>query len=190
RLYAPKTTYRFRRNKNTDTPLPPEETAGENTPDGAIINYYLPAAAKLVTIEILDRSGTQIRKYSSTDVAPPIPPGLVIPTYWIRPPRIPSAEGGAHRFVVDLYYPQTSAAGFGYPISAIAHDTPLEPNGPAVLPGTYTIKLTVDGRSLTQPLTVKMDPRVHMTQAQLEIQHSIGVRMLEVNRKAVDALKQ
>ncbi len=190
RLYAPKTTYRFRRNKNTDTPLPPEEPVGENPPDGAIINYYLPAAAKLVTIEILDRSGTQIRKYSSTDVAPPIPPGLVIPTYWIRPPRIPSAEAGAHRFVWDLHYPQPAAAGFGYPISAIAHDTPLEPNGPAVLPGTYTIKLTVDGRSFTQPLTVKMDPRVHMTQAQLEIQHSIGVRMLEVNRKAVDALKQ
>ncbi|HZJ00143.1 MAG TPA: hypothetical protein VFD22_05740, partial [Gemmatimonadaceae bacterium] len=110
--------------------------------------------------------------------------------YWIRPPRIPSAEAGAHRFVWDLHHAPPAATGFGYPISAIAHDTPLEPVGPAVMPGTYTIKLTVDGQSFTQPLTVKMDPRVHMTQAQLELQHSIGVRMLDASRKAAAALKQ
>jgi len=190
KLYAPKTTYRFRRNKNTDTPLPPEEPVGENPPDGASINYYLPSPANLVTIEILDRTGKPIRKYASTDVVPPNPPGLVIPTYWIRPPRIPSAEAGAHRFVWDLHHAPPAATGFGYPISAIAHDTPLEPVGPAVMPGTYTIKLTVDGQSFTQPLTVKMDPRVHMTQAQLELQHSIGVRMLDASRKAAAALKQ
>jgi photosystem II stability/assembly factor-like uncharacterized protein len=190
RLFAPKATYRFRRNKNTDTPLPPEEPAGENPPDGAIINYYLPADARLVTVEILDAAGKKIRQYSSTDVAPPIPADLVPPTYWIRPARIPSAKAGAHRFVWDLHHPPPAANGFGYPISAIIHDTPLEPVGPAVLPGIYTVKLTVDGRAYTQPLTVKIDPRVHMTRAQLALQHSIGVRMLDATQKAAGALEQ
>jgi hypothetical protein len=189
RLYAPKPTYRFRRNKNTDTPLPPEEPAGENPPDGAIINYFLPTDANLVTVELLDGAGKLIRKYASTDVAMPIPADLVPPTYWIRPPRIPSAKAGAHRFVWDLHYPPPAANEFGYPISAIIHDTPLEPVGPAVLPGKYTIRLTVDGKSFSQPLTVRMDPRVHMTSAQLAQQHSIGVRMLEVTRSAASALK-
>ena len=189
RLYAPKPTYRFRRNKNTDTPLPPEEPAGENPPDGAIINYYLPADAKVVTIQILDKTGKEIRHYSSTDVALPPPANLVIPTYWIRPPQIPSAKAGAHRFVWDLHYPPPAGADFGYPISAIVHDTPLEPVGPAVMPDTCTVKLTVDGRSFTQPLIVKMDPRVHMTPSQLALQQSIGVRMLEVTRAATDAMK-
>jgi photosystem II stability/assembly factor-like uncharacterized protein len=189
RLYAPKPTYRFRRNKNTDTPLPPEEPAGENPPDGAIINYYLPSDATLVSVEILDATGKLIRKYASTDVAMPVPADLVPPTYWIRPPAIPSAKAGAHRFVWDLHYPPPAANEFGYPISAIIHDTPLEPVGPAVLPGRYTVRLTVDGKSLTQPLTVRMDPRVHMTNAQLAQQHSIGVRMLAVTRTASEALR-
>jgi photosystem II stability/assembly factor-like uncharacterized protein len=188
RLFAPKPTYRFRRNKNTDTPLPPEEPSGENPPDGAIINYYLPNDAKLVTVEILDSTGNQIRKYASTDAAPPVPPDLVPPVYWIRPPQIPSANAGAHRFVWNLHYPPPAADEFGYPISAIVHDTPLEPVGPAVMPGRYTVKLTVDGQSYTQPLTVKIDPRVHMTRAQLAQQHSIGVRMLEVTHNVAAAL--
>ena len=56
------------------------------------------------------------------------------------------------------------------------------------MPGTYTVKLTVDGRSYTQPLTVKIDPRVHMTRAQLAQQHSIGVRMLEATHDIAAAL--
>jgi hypothetical protein len=58
------------------------------------------------------------------------------------------------------------------------------------MPGTYTVKLTVDGQSFTQPLTVKMDPRAHMTTAQLALQHSIGVMMLDASHRAADALKQ
>ncbi len=79
---------------------------------------------------------------------------------------------------------------FGYPISAIVHDTPLEPVGPAALPGAYTVRLTVDGKSHTQPLIVKMDPRVHMTAAELAQQHSIGVRMLNASHQAADALAE
>src|SRR5207253_2143604 len=67
-LFAPRPTYRFDRNTNTDTPLPPEEPAGKNPPDGAILYYYLGANATApMTLEILDSTGKSIRKYSSVD---------------------------------------------------------------------------------------------------------------------------
>src|SRR3989440_7848422 len=54
-LFKPKLTYRFRRDKWTDTPLPPEEPAGQNPPDGAIIHYHLGAAATApVLLDIID----------------------------------------------------------------------------------------------------------------------------------------
>jgi hypothetical protein len=64
-----------------------------------------------------------------------------------------------HRFVWDLRYTPPDALRHDYPMTATYHDTPREPRGPIALPGEYTVKLTVDGKSLTQPLTVKMDPR-------------------------------
>ncbi len=189
RLFAPRPTWRFRRNKNTDTPLPPEEPAGKNPPDGAIIDYWLPADAKgPVTLEILDSRGVSIRKFASTDVAPAIPTDLVIPTYWIRPVQILSSKAGSHRFIWDLHYPPPAANRFDYPISAIVGETPLEPMGPAVTPGKYTVRLVADGRTFTQPLSVKMDPRVHMTSADLALQHSLGTRMWTASHVAADTL--
>jgi len=87
-------------------------------------------------------------------------PGRNIPDYWIRPWAPLPATAGLHRFVWDLHYPPPPAAEFTYPISAVPHDTPREPRGPWALPGTYTVRLTVGGRALTQPLRLKMDPRV------------------------------
>lgn len=65
-----------------------------------------------------------------------------------------------HRWVWDLHYPAPGALDHEYPISAIYGDTPRSPQGPRALPGNYTVKLTAGGRSYTQPLTVKMDPRI------------------------------
>jgi hypothetical protein len=82
-----------------------------------------------------------------------------------------------HRFVWDLHYAPPNVLGHDYPISAIYGDTPRFPLGPAVLPGDYTVRLTVNGRSYSQPLSVKMDPRAPITAAGLKLQHDIGVRM-------------
>ncbi len=61
-LFAPSAVYRFPRDTNTDTPLPPEEPAGQNPPDGAILYYYLKAAASgPVTLEISDAAGKLVR---------------------------------------------------------------------------------------------------------------------------------
>jgi photosystem II stability/assembly factor-like uncharacterized protein len=177
-LFKPKLTYRFRRNKNTDTPLPPEEPAGKNPPDGAIINYRLAAEAKTpVVLEIVNSSGGVVRAFSSADSAEPIETDLNVPTYWVRPPQILASSAGTHRFVWDLHYPPPKVLGHDYPISAIYGDTPRYPLGPAVLPGEYTVRLTVSGRTYSQPLTVKMDPRAPITPAGLRLQHDIGVRM-------------
>jgi hypothetical protein len=161
-LFAPRPVYRFARNTNTDTPLPPEEPAGKNPPDGAALYYYLAADAKsAVTLEILDSAGKLVRKYSSEDKPEPPDPALNVPTYWIRPFQPLPATAGMHRFVWDLHAAPSSGGGrrgVEYPISAIYMDTPGS-QGEWMPPGTYTVKLTADGRSYTQAVVVKPDPR-------------------------------
>src|SRR2546428_4607485 len=65
-----------------------------------------------------------------------------------------------HRFVWDLRGPPPAATQHGYPIAAVYRDTPREPRGPIVIPGRYTVRLTVDGRIHAETLSVRMDPRV------------------------------
>ncbi|HEY8166086.1 MAG TPA: hypothetical protein VIF83_11090 [Gemmatimonadaceae bacterium] len=190
-LFKPRVTYRFRRNKNTDTPLPPEEPAGKNPPDGAIIYYYLRDRSNSpVTISIHDASGKLIRRFSSADKPDSIPADLNIPLYWIRAFQSVSTAAGMHRFVWDLHHAPPSVSGFNYPISAIIHDTPREPLGPAVAPGEYRVSLSVGGQTYTQPLTVRMDPRSPMTPAELAEQERIGLAMLEATRATWPALTE
>jgi len=182
RLYAPQTTYRVRRDTYTDTPLPPEEPVGENPPDGAIIDYTLARdASGPLTIAILDGTGRTIRSLSSTDVAPPIDPEITVPTYWVRIPHAPPASAGDHRVVWDLHETTPHAVDADYPISAIVHDTPLEPLGVFVPPGTYTVRLTVDGKTYAQPLTIVQDPRVTEGAAalaeQTDLAHKLAAAM-------------
>jgi photosystem II stability/assembly factor-like uncharacterized protein len=190
-LFKPRVTYRFRRNKNTDTPLPPEEPAGKNPPDGAIINYRLGAPATTpVVIQILDAGNRVIREFSSADSVESVESDLPVPTYWIRTQQRVAASRGTHRFVWDLHYPPPKVLGHDYPISAIYGDTPRFPLGPAVLPGAYTVRLSVNGRSYSQPLTVKMDPRVRMSGSALVLQRDIGVRLNDAISRAFAALSE
>jgi len=190
-LFKPKLTYRFRRDKNTDTPLPPEEPAGKNPPDGAIINYRLGADSGMpVVLEILDATGRTIRRFSSADSVEPVDMHLNVPTYWIRPQQRLAATRGTHRFVWDLHYPPPQVLAHDYPISAIYGDTPRTPLGPAVLPGIYTVRLSANGQHYTQPLTIKMDPRVQITDAGLRLQHDIGARMNDAISRDFAALSE
>jgi photosystem II stability/assembly factor-like uncharacterized protein len=190
-LFKPKLTYRFRRDRNTDTPLPPEEPAGKNPPDGAIINYRLGAGSGTpVVLEILDATGKAIRTFSSADSVEPVDTHLNVPTYWVRPQQRLAATRGTHRFVWDLHYPPPRVLAHDYPISAIYGDTPRTPLGPAVLPGTYTVRLSANGQRYTQPLTIRMDPRVQITDAGLRLQRDIGVRMNEAISRDFAALSE
>jgi photosystem II stability/assembly factor-like uncharacterized protein len=158
-LYQTGTAYRVRWNLNTDTPLPQEEVAGQNPPDGAIIDYYLKDRAKApVSLEIMNTGGKVVRSFKSTDTAYEVPP-VNIPLYWIRPQQILSAESGAHRFIWDLHWQPLNEKPT-YAIAAVYGQTAPSPSSPWVAPGKYMIKLIVDGKVYTQPLKVVMDPRV------------------------------
>lgn len=162
-LYPPPPAYILERNTNSDTPLPPEFPAGQNPPDGATIDYSPGTDANVVTIEIHDKEGKLVRKFSSSDpVVPFDPESITVMPEWVRPQHIPSKVDGMRRFVWDLRHQpptQTTGRGGGLPISAIWHDTPLGQQGAFVDPGIYTIRLTVDGKSFEQLLEVKQDPR-------------------------------
>jgi len=193
-LFAPEPAVRFRWNRNTDTPLPPEFPAGQNPPDGAILDYYLATAAReAVVLEILDSEKHLVRRYSSRDTVEPIGKLAAqhpIPMYWVRPSPILSGEAGMHRFVWDLHYPSPQALEHEFPISAIVHDTPLSPRGALALPGRYTLRLTVDGQSYTQPLMVRMDPRIKTSEADLHKQFAMETGAVRGMDESYEALRQ
>ena len=193
-LFAPQTAIRFRWNRNPDTPLPPEFPAGKNPPDGAIFDYVLGVASKNpVTLEILDEQQHVVRRYSSADKPEPmeqIASEHPIPMYWVRPTQILSAEPGMHRFVWDLHYAPPQSLEHEFPISAIYRDTPKYPLGAWVLPGNYTAKLTVNGKTYTQPLVVKMDPRITTSSADLRKQFEMESGSVEGMNQSYEALAQ
>jgi photosystem II stability/assembly factor-like uncharacterized protein len=207
-LFRPQTAVRVRRSTNTDTPLPPEVPAGQNPPDGAILNYWVPgvrsqapgeqasgsglqASGGVVVMEILDSSGKLVRRWASNDRPEPIDPKeLNVPMYWIRQPRVLPATPGMHRWVWDLHYATPQGLRREPPISAIPHDTPLEPRGPRALPGQYTVRLTAGGSTLTDTLTVRIDPRVTSPEAALRAQFEMETALAEAMDRTHAALRR
>jgi photosystem II stability/assembly factor-like uncharacterized protein len=184
RLFKPQTAYRVRQNTNTDTPIPPDEAAGKNPPDGAIIDYTLASAASgPVSLDILDTGGKTIRHYSSDDqTESPTAATAPVPLYWYRPVQRLSGAAGMHRFLWDIHYQPLPGGGggrSGLPIAAVPHDTVPVPSGPWAPPGQYTVKLTVDGRTYTQPLTLTMDPRVKTPALGLSQQFTLSKQLYD-----------
>jgi photosystem II stability/assembly factor-like uncharacterized protein len=179
-LFKPQTAIRVRRSVNTDTPIPPEEPMGQNPPDGAIINYYLKSDASEVTLEIFDNQQRLVRRYSSKDEPEKVNENqLPYPTYWLRPTRTLQTKAGIQRWVWNLRYPPPEGFPRTFPISAIFLDTPSQPEGPLASPGEYTVKLTAGGKQFTQPLTLKMDPRVTTPPAGIAKMYEISMRCYE-----------
>jgi photosystem II stability/assembly factor-like uncharacterized protein len=193
RLFAPAPAYRIQRDTNTDTPLPPDEPAAANPPDGAILDYYLPAAASTVTLEILDAQGRRVRRFASADKPEATEEELkkqLIPMYWIRPIRQLSTGAGMHRWIWDLHYPAPAAMGHEFPIAAIPHDTPRGPLGPTVLPGSYAVRLAVDGKSSTAALVVKLDPRVKTSAPGLQKKFQVETKLASTMSATTNALRE
>jgi len=185
-LFKPQKAVRVRWSMYPDTPLPQEEPAGENPPDGAIINYYLQRKANEVSLELLDMNGTLVRKYTSKDTLYTLP-DVNIPLYWIRPQEILSAEAGSHRFVWDLHYAPLNVPP-SYPISAVYKNTAPNETSPWVLPGRYRAKLTVDGVSISQTFEVRMDPRVLTSDDDLGRIHNLAYTCYDGRKRCMDIL--
>jgi hypothetical protein len=134
-----------------------------------VLDYYLKEkAAAPIQLEILDSEGRLVRRFASDDEVRKVnPDDLPFPASWAQSPPPPSAEAGMHRFVWDLRYAAPVGPGRRF----------RGGSGPWALPGTYTIKLTAHGKSASQPLTIKMDPRVKTTQEQLVRQFELASRL-------------
>jgi hypothetical protein len=186
-LFQPVQATRVRYNMFTDTPLPPEEPTGENPPDGAILDFVLNKKASQVSLEISTKDGKLVRRYTNIDKP------VNHPTYWIRPQQILSAEPGHHRFVWDLRYAEPRGAKRQLSIAAVYHNTPSGPQGPYVHPGSYTVKLTVDGKTFERSLDVRLDPRVTINESDLRLQSDNSMecynayQQLQDMREAIDA---
>jgi photosystem II stability/assembly factor-like uncharacterized protein len=180
-LFQPGEAIRVRRNVNQDTPYPPEVPHSLNPPDGALISYFLGRKpAGTITLDILDARGEPVRHFSSApiELAPEYakPPE---PNFWLFVPQPMPTEIGGNRINWNLRYDDPPSFSHSFPISANPGLTPATPEGPLVLPGTYTAKLTVDGRSYSQPITVRNDPRSPASEADLRSQHALQMTIYD-----------
>jgi photosystem II stability/assembly factor-like uncharacterized protein len=212
-LFKPAIALRIRFGTNDPTPWPPEVPAGQNPPPGALIDYYLAqATSQPVKLEILDSAGKVVRTYASDDPVPPDPardpegynrlcqqnpsaPHCGLPLYWPAPVSRLEATPGMHRMSWDLRYePVTPEDGpMGATISAtgaVPGRTYPQVNSPWVPSGNYRVRLTVEGKSFTQPLVVRLDPRVRISSASLATLNSLTGEMYQSSRAARGAYNE
>jgi photosystem II stability/assembly factor-like uncharacterized protein len=182
-LFQPAEAIRMHAGTDYGSPMPRDEALAENPPVGAMIDYYLKSTARApLVIEILDAKGEVIRRYSSEDKTPPVKPEtLIFPASWRPAPQPPSAAAGMHRWIWDLHY--APAAGDSH---IMGDEFVVAPRGVTALPGTYTVKLTVEGKSYSQPLIVKMDPRITTSLYELRKQFDAAT---EVSRRQSEIAK-
>ena len=182
-LYTPATAYRIQAGAAGDRH--PSKRTGENPPAGAVIYYYLKDAPKADTeakVEILDGAGKVIRKYSSAEyntLEEPADPDDKKPEKQLK------AEAGLNKFVWDLRYEEARRIP-GYYLweyNGGAH-------GPVAVPVHYQVRLTVGGQSQTADLDLKLDPRVKVSQADLEAQFNLLIQTRDELNKVVDTVNQ
>lgn len=168
-LFAPEVAWRVHPDNNKDTPLPPETPEGRNPPAGAVIDYWLGKGTQgPVTLQIYSFTGELVRSFSSDQAPRQIQADRYFDEEWLRPAQRLSAAPGMHRFVWNLRYPRPHAVSYEYSMEAVfGEDTPTAVDGPFVLPGIYSVVLTVGGQQYRAPLVVQLDPRVHTSSADL-----------------------
>jgi photosystem II stability/assembly factor-like uncharacterized protein len=182
-LYAPATAYRIQ--AGASGPRHPSKRVGQNPPVGAVIYYYLKDAPKADTeakLEILDGSGKVIRRYSSTEYdtleEPPDPDDK-------KPEKQLKPEAGLNRFVWDLRYEEARHVP-GYYLYEYGSGA----RGPVAVPGQYQVRFTVGGQTQTAGFELKLDPRVHVSQEDLQAQFSLLLETRDELSRVYDAVNQ
>ncbi len=181
-LYTPGTAYRFHDNEESESEAKPV-AVGQNPPPGAVIYYYVKQAPKQETkIEVLDAAGNVIRRYSSNkmrELQEPLDPDDK------RPEKEIKTEAGLNRFIWDLHYESASAVSDYY-----LYEYKDGARGPLAVPGQYQVRLTIDGKSQTAPLELKLDPRVNVAQSDLEKQFKLLMDIRDELSRVFDAVNQ
>jgi photosystem II stability/assembly factor-like uncharacterized protein len=164
-LYKPATTHRLHWPEEFERRQP----VGQNPPKGALFSYYFKTAPKgEVTLEILDGKGGLVRKYSSVEKkeaeTPPEWPDLEPPQE-----KVP-VEPGMNRFAWDLRYegPHKLPGEVG---------AEYRSKGPMAPPGNYQVRLTAEGKSLSVPLELKMDPRVKVSAEDMQKEFDLEMKI-------------
>jgi hypothetical protein len=178
-LFKPGEAVRVRRNVGQDTPYPPEVPHSLNPPDGALIYYWLASQPSGdITIDIVDSAGAVVRHMSSAAIETPSefahPPE---PNFWLKVPEPLPTATGVNRVNWNIRYDDPPAFSHSFAINANPGLTPASPEGPLALPGVYTVKLTVDGKSYAQKVTVRNDPRSPATALALRAQHQLQMKI-------------
>jgi photosystem II stability/assembly factor-like uncharacterized protein len=182
-LYTPATAYRIQAGASGENHA--SKRTGQNPPVGAIIDYYLkdePKPGTETKLEILDASGKVIRKYSSAELETPdepLDPDDKKPEKEIQP------EAGLNRFVWDLRYEEAHRVP-GYYLWEYVSGA----KGPVAVPGHYQVRLTVGGESQVAAFDLKLDPRVNVSQADLEQQFTLLMGVHEELNQVYDAVNQ
>ena len=183
-LFKPGDALSLQQGGQNGTPLPHEEPQELNPPGGVLVDYWLKSAPGTpVKLELIDSTGTvRACAASDTPVKPVDTEAINVQAIWEEPALPPSAEPGMHRAALNVAAQRGGGGGFGRPAAPPPHDACSPPAGseaarPArgqaaagqggpgqrrveiLAPGDYTVKLTVDGKTYTQPVKVKPDPR-------------------------------
>jgi photosystem II stability/assembly factor-like uncharacterized protein len=183
-LFRPQVATRIDNDSFVGTPLPPEEPTAENPPTGAMIDYYLNSPVKEVKLEIFDSQQNLVRQFSSEDQIASKHAPVPVAERWFPEPEVLGKNPGMHRFVWNLAWGSS-----GGPIADEESDF-RNPSGPKVVPGTYQIRFTVDGKSQTQSLQVVMDPRSPATPETLAQQFQLGKQLFIETLEARRALAE
>jgi len=162
-LFRPETAIRARQNSNWDQPFDIEVPHAPNPPYGVIVDYYLHHKPNgPIKLQIFDARGNLVRTLTSTP--PPPIKGQLYPRYWLASPqaRALPTRVGLNRYAWNLRYgpPPAFRHDLENQMNTVAGATTPGPHGPQVIPGVYTLKLTVDGHVYTRHVTVMNDPRV------------------------------
>ena len=191
-LFKPADAVRLRRNVNANTPFPRDVPHAANPLEGVIIDYTLASVPRgEITLDVLDKSGAVVRHLSSVP-PPPVAEALrpPEPDFWVAPPLALPARAGANRVNWDLRLDPPPAFVHTFELNANPGLTRPAPEGSLAPPGTYTIRLTVDGRAYTQPATVRNDPRSSASSAALLAQHAFLTKVTRAMRLTWDAYLQ
>jgi photosystem II stability/assembly factor-like uncharacterized protein len=190
-LFKPGDAYRVRRNVNGDTPFPPEVPHAANPPEGAIIYYYLGSApSRDVSVDVYDSAGKPVRHFSSAAMTPWNEPAPPVPDFWVSNPKPIPAMQGMNRINWDVRYDAPPAFDHSYEINANPNGTPPSPEGPLATPGVYTVKLTVDGKTYSQNVTIKNDPRSPASDSDIKSQHTMQMDCYEGSIDAMAGFQQ